>query len=262
MKYHFQNENGEHYHWLDDKRLTGTSSVIDVLNKPLTWWAAGKALEALGWTNPNPKNAAYVSREEGIKIAGKARAKMFITNEQYYDWLQECYRAHDTRKKEAAVKGTDLHAELERFVKYKMGKLPLQLHDSKINPFIAWCDANVKSFLWSEAHCFDEELFVGGISDCGVELNDGRYAVIDFKSAKEAYKTHAIQAAGYALQIERNGLWDEHGTINKKLEKPIDAIIIVPFGGKVEPVFFWNITDYKNAFKAAVTLYRLMFNQP
>ena len=53
MKYNFNSV--EHLHSLDDKPLTGTSTVCGVLYKPLTWWAAGKTLEVLGWTNSKKK---------------------------------------------------------------------------------------------------------------------------------------------------------------------------------------------------------------
>lgn len=254
-QYAFNEE--EHLHLLDGKPLTGTSSVGNVLAKPLTWWASGMALEALGWTN-----SKLVPREEGVKIAGKARKNFFITNEQYYDWLQECYRAHDTKKKQKAEEGTDLHAELEHWVKAQMGKMPhKEKYDDKIQPFIEWAQANVKTYLWSEAHCFSEKLWLGGISDLGVELNDGRYAVVDFKSSKEAYVSQFIQTALYAIQIEENGLWDSQGKVNKKLDKGFDALIIVPFGAKeIKPDIKWNISDFKKAGESAVTLYRLINN--
>ena len=46
--------------------MTGVTTILGVIGKPLTWWAAGKALETLGWTNPK-----FVKREEGIKSQGK-----------------------------------------------------------------------------------------------------------------------------------------------------------------------------------------------
>ena len=32
----------EHLHSLDSKPLVGTSTVMGIVAKPLTWWAAGK----------------------------------------------------------------------------------------------------------------------------------------------------------------------------------------------------------------------------
>jgi hypothetical protein len=131
--------------------------------------------------------------------------------------------------------------------------------DGKIEPFVKWSKANVKNYIYSEAYSFDEETWTGGISDAGAELNNDQMAILDFKSSKEAYKNQAVQVGGYVVQIEKNGLWDSQGEKNKKLNKPIDCIYIVPFGAeKVEPVLFADVHSYKEAFKAAVILYKLL----
>jgi hypothetical protein len=38
-----------HVHLLNDKPLIGTSTVVGVIAKPLTWWASGLAVEEMGW---------------------------------------------------------------------------------------------------------------------------------------------------------------------------------------------------------------------
>ena len=241
MIYKFDNEN--HVHSLDGRALTGTSSVGNVLAKPaLIQWAANMACDYID------KN--FPTLDELMKNPNALK-----------ELLAEAKYAHKKKKEKAAGEGTDMHAQLENWVKWKMGKCELEDYDPKIEPFINWANENVKEFIASEAHCFEQNLFVGGITDCVAELTDGSIAIIDFKSSKEAYKTHAIQGAGYAIQIDANGLFSEDGEHNKKLERPIDVVIIVPFGAsKVEPVIFRDIETYKQAFRSAVVLYRLMFN--
>src|SRR3990167_1747197 len=233
MKYQFNNE--EHVHTLDGHALTGTSSIGNVLAKPaLIQWAANMA-------------CSYVKDN-------------LTEMESLDEVLKEAKYAHKKKKEKAATEGTDLHAELEKFVKWQIrdGETVMSF-DPKIEPFIEWSRANVKKFIASEAHCYDQDLFVGGITDCVAELNDGKLAVIDFKSSREAYITHFIQASGYAIQIEKNGLFSEDGEHSKKLNKPIEALIIVPFGAKnIVPEVRYNVKDYKDGFKAAVTLYRVM----
>jgi len=253
MKYEFKEK--EHLHLLNGKPLTGTSSVGNVLAKPLTWWASGLACEVFGWVNPkyNTDKKVDTKAEKGLAlIKGLSLTK-------YKELLNKAYRAHQDSLGKSAKKGTDLHAELEDYVKGMMGIRPKRKYDEKIQPFIEWSEENVKKFLWSEAHCYDEELWVGGISDTGVELKDGKRAIIDFKSSKDAYPTHYIQCAGYAIQIEKNGLWSEDGKKNKKVAKKFDALIIVPFGAKVvEPKILHNVDSYKEGFRNAVGLYRLL----
>lgn len=246
-----------HLHLLDDKPLTGTSSVVNVLSKPLTWWSAGLAVEKFGWLNPKTHTAEEVKKalQEGWQEVRKMDIK------QYEKLLADAYKAHSVKLKDSATKGTDLHAELEKYVKWKMGivsTVPFPL-DSRLDPFISWADKHVKKFLWSEAHCYSKGLFVGGITDAGCELTNGQIAILDFKSAKEAYDSHFIQCALYALEIEENGLWDSQGNHNKKLDRPIDVLIVVPFGANpVEPVLKYNVEDYKRGGEATVLLYRLL----
>ncbi len=262
MNYKFDDEN--HIHTLDGVALTGTSSIGDVLAKPLTWWAAGLAVAKFGWIHPeikeNGRTIAKVPLEKRLKASGDVQEIIKgMTPLGYLSLLDEAYKAHSVNLKDTAEAGTDLHAELERFVKARMKGDINNDYDIKIKPFMDWADENVKKFLWSEAHCFDEILFVGGISDCGVELNDGTFAVIDFKSAKGAYPVHFIQCAGYAIQIEKNGLWSKKGTANKKFEHKIDKLIVVPFGAKeVKPVIREDVDNCKSAFASCVDLYRFL----
>ena len=237
MTYKFDSK--EHLHTLDGKALTGTSSVGNVLAKPaLIQWAANMAV---GYASANIASGKEYTEDELTKIFSEAKY------------------AHKKKKEKAAGEGTDMHAQLENWVKWKMGKCELEDYDPKIEPFINWANENVKEFIASEAHCYDQELWVGGITDCVAELNDGTLAVIDFKSSKEAYITHFIQASLYAIQIEKNGLFSEDGEHSKKIDKPIEALVIVPFGAKeVVPEVRYNVEDFKKGGRAAVQLYRLM----
>ena len=254
MNYKFDDK--EHLHTLDGKALTGTSSVGNVLAKNLTWWAA--ELSAVECLEAGEKIEGI--REEYLAAVSSGDKKKAIDElQKKYPIFKKARFAHFDKKNKTAEEGTDLHSELEDYVKAMMKKVPVRKYDEKIKPFIDWADENVKEFIASEAHCFDEELWVGGITDCVAELHDGRYAVIDFKSAKEAYVNHFIQASGYAIQIDRNGLFSEDGEHSKKLDKNIEVLIVVPFGAQeVKPDIKYNIEDYKTGFRHAVGLYRLM----
>lgn len=262
LKYEFNEK--EHVHLLNGKPLTGTSSVEAVMSKPLTWWASGKAVEMLGWVSENIREngriVGKVPEKDRLKAAAKVLKKVKKdTVKKYLVRLDEAYRAHHTDSATTKKDGTNLHEELETFVKSRMGlikKFPAP--SERIMPFVKWADENVEKFLWSEAHCFHEDLWVGGVIDAGALLKTGQTAVIDFKRAKEAYVEHFIQASGYALQIERNGIWDKTGTKNKTIGK-IDALIVVAFGAKeIKPEIRFDIDAYKRGFEWCVGLYRLL----
>ena len=279
MKYLFNQQ--KHLHTLDGKALTGTSSVVGVLDKPgLTWWASSEAVKTLGWTSPKIKKGGRVIGEvpaiEREKIADQVLSKLKkLDKTEYLACLDEAYKAHSVRLRSSAEAGTDLHAELERFVKFMMsGKVGESMDfDERIQPFRDWAFHAVKNYLWSEAHCYDQDLWVGGISDVGVELNaqvietpdgqievpNGTLAVIDFKSSKEVYTSHFIQAAGYALQVEKNGLFNADGTRREKFYEKFGALIIVPFGGEiVYPEIRMKVDEYKEGFIHSLALYRLL----
>lgn len=254
MKYQFDDK--EHLHLLDGRALTGTSSVGNVLAKNLTWWSAElAAVECLEAGDKIPTIRAEY--EEACASGDKKKAIDAL--QKKYPLFKKARFAHFAKKNETAKSGTDLHAELEKYVKAEIHGQDNIVYDPKIQPFVTWSIQNVKRFLASEAHCYDEDLWVGGITDCVAELNDGKFAVIDFKSAKEAYVNHFIQASGYAIQIDKNGLFSEDGEHSKKLDKKIEVLIVVPFGAKeIVPDIKYNIEDYKTGFRHAVGLYRLL----
>lgn len=251
MKYQFNEK--EHIHTLDDKPLMGTSTVVGIIAKPLTYWASGLAVGKLGWLNPK------LSTPEARKLSVETSLEQIrsMSPEDYQKLLDEAYKAHATKLKDSAEHGTDLHAELERYVKNQMANR-MATYDEKIQPFITWANENIKRWLWSEAHCYSEKLWVGGISDVGAELMDGSFAIIDFKSSKEAYESQFIQIGGYALQIEENGLFEPDGSFSMMPDKKFTQFIVVPFGAKeVIPVSRFNVEELKDGFKACVTLHKL-----
>lgn len=261
MGYKFDKEN--HVHTLNGWPLIGASSVGNVLAKPLTWWASGLALKGLGWTKAK-EGTRFVPKEKRIEAATHALAIIKgMEPDEYLKVLDECYRAHDRVKTESAEAGTDRHAIIEKFVKLEMaGEFPeeniilLPDEEEEIKPFIEWSRANVKKYLWSEVNCYSEKHWVGGISDIGCELNDGKVAIIDIKSSKEAYPSQFFQCAGYDICISENGGYTSEGQKVFDLEgRQIEAHIIFPFGAK-EPtgIINYDVADNRRAFLAELFL--------
>lgn len=246
-------DKAEHLHTLDGKPLTGTSTVTNVLNKPLTWWASGKAVESLGWTNP--KVVKGKDREDHASPYFNSIKNIDI--KEYVKMLDKAYRAHNEYKKDAADKGTDLHAELEAFVKDSIAG-QVGIYPEQIIPFITWSKENVDRFLVSEGHCYSRDLWTGGITDAIAVMKNGKNAVIDFKSAKAVYTSHVIQTGGYALEVESNGIFDAEG--NQVMEPiKIDELIVVPFGSlPLTPVRYTGVDDFMQGFKHVVGIYRLI----
>lgn len=260
-----------HQVFKDEKwsNLTGTSTVVSkTIPKPLTWWASGLAVGKLGWVKAKDwktlktkedKDTDLKRRLEAVSEPFETIKSMDVVS--YLKLLDSAYRAHDESLDKSAQKGTDLHAELERYVKDVMNDNDGQTYDDKILPFIEWSKKNVKKFWASEGHCYSEVLWVGGKFDVIAELNDGEFAIIDFKSSKEAYKSQFIQIGGYAIEVEENGVLTKNGELLFKLDKPITQFIVIPFGSpRPAPTIMRGVETFKKGFKDAVSLYHLLEN--
>ena len=124
--------------------------------------------------------------------------------------------------------------------------------------FHTWAKENVEKFLISEGHCYSESLWVGGILDCMAFMKNGKVAIIDFKSAKEAYDSMFLQVAAYDLQQTENGIFDADG--NKILEpQKVEEYYVIPFGApEFKPAFRVATNELKDGFRAAVVLHKLL----
>lgn len=253
----------EHIHTLNDKPLIGTTSAIsEVLAKNgLTWWASSMAVGTLGWSNPKKTN-----KEERIaKVEGALEMIKALDKESYLQLLDKAYQAHNERKETAAEDGTDLHAEIEKYIKVCIDLgTPVKVSDNehwseKAKIFSEWAVKNVKQFVWSEMHCYSRTLWLGGISDFGYITNDDELFIGDIKSSKEAYFSQFIQTALYQIQIEENGLLNSDGVQVQKLESPIKGYAIFPFGnGFTEPTIRYASDEWKEAAEGVVKIYKLL----
>lgn len=262
-----------HLHTLDGHPLFGTSTVLSILAKPLTWWASGLAVATLGWTDRNEKyvngKGNIASRrapmEPRIEAAGEALESIkYLTPAEYLDLLDTAYAAHSVKLDTSAEAGTDMHAELESFVKLCIsgndGKPVLDNSEHKaVELFSKWSVDNVKRFVASEAFCYSERLFTGGIVDVMYADLNGDYVLLDFKSAKDAYDAHYLQNAGYDIALSENGILTKEGDLVQTVDRPFVAYGVLPFG-MAEPVpqFRTDVEELKQGFIDCVSLYRLL----
>ena len=255
--YNFDSKN--HIHLIDKKPAMGTSSVVGIISKPLTWWAAGKAVEIFGWKNPKKH-----SPEECTETAQNALETIkTLEVGEYVQLLKKAYYAHSEAKDIAAEGGTDLHSLLESYVMDCLENndgIPLAHNpneDKRISDFIDWSLENVEHFIASEVNTYSIKKWIGGIVDCVAKMKDGKTAIIDFKSSKEAYESQFVQVAGYDIQLREKGGYTPEGEKILKLIKA-DEYIIIPFGAKkFEPVYRYNTKQLRACFTSALRIYKL-----
>jgi hypothetical protein len=269
-QYRFDEAN--HIHTLDGKPLMGTSTVVGVIAKPLTWWASGLAVSELGWAKKlDPRKATKEQVKANVSDRFLKANRMLLDlkemrTDEYLALLDKAYRAHADVLTKSADKGTDMHAELEKYVKRCIENETLVLegtnsHHAQVKLFAEWAVANVKRFLVSEGHCYSEKLWTGGISDLLFEDKEGRVGIMDFKSSKEAYLSQFMQIAGYDIAISENGLFDENGTLIYKPDRSIGFYAVFPFGmEKSAPQFHYDTEGAKRGFEAASLIHKLINN--
>lgn len=290
-RYKYIDEGKQHLHTLDGQPLYGTSTVLKVIAKPLTYWASGLAVEKLGWIKIQDKlhnisdeiksrvselglvfkkgsysGVVAIPKEVRKEYALKGWNKIVgLSGEEFLDLLDEAYKAHATKLDESADAGTDMHACLESYVKNTMLCQKTGMVDTTeytheaVKIFAEWAKKNVKRFLFSEMHCYSEKYWLGGITDAGYEKFDGTYGIMDFKSSKDAYLSQFWQIGGYDLEISENGGYDAEGNKVFELDKPFTEYAVFPFGmAKPEPQFYYDMAGAKEAYISALTLYKKM----
>lgn len=265
------------------KPLRGTSTILDVLSKPLTYWAVGLALAKLGWVKISMKPdeipdeikarakelelefkkaySGYVSIPREIRLEGltvKLEEIQKMSPDEFLSLLDEAYTAHKQNLKETAKGGKDLHALAEAWIKGEISGERIT-PDPGIQPLVLWAKENVKRWLWSEMHCYSEKHWIGGISDAGFETIDGIYGILDIKSSKDAYTSQFLQIGGYEIQVTENGGFDAQGNHLFTLDKKIGQYVIFPFGmKKPEAQIRYNTDELRRGFLAAEYLDRLI----
>ena len=227
-KYRFNS--ADHIHELDCedgqgyKPLKGTTTVIkEVYPPPLAWYGSAKAVELLGYVTD--KKEPDENKRTALLENGYGAIKKLIgsgTATDYKEFLEKCYKNHNTYMKERGKIGKNAHALIEMYIRECLDNGGTVIshdahsYDPLVVSFVKWAYENVKKFLVCEAHCYSERLWVGGITDWLAIMKNGKLYVGDNKPA--VYHSHFIQVAGYAVQIEKNGLFTENGTPIIKLE--------------------------------------------
>ena len=245
MTYSFNEK--KHIHLLDAQPLYGTSTVIKEVMPPfLAKWGAQCAVDFF--------------RENIGEIL-----KFPIETNKLGLLLDRAVMAWSKVRQDKAEKGTEMHERLEHYILICLsenGGNPMAAGkemDEKIQKFAGWSEQNIKRFIFAEKYTYSKTTWTGGIVDCLAEMKDGTLAVIDFKSAKEAYFNHFAQVSGYALQLEENGYGNADGSDWKSLSGKIGALIVVPFGAKIlKPVKVENVEGFKDIFRHLVEVYKFL----
>ncbi len=233
MEKNFKFDEKAHLYFLDDKPLTGITTILQVIggNKTgaLIQWAANEAVK-------------YIQDK-------------ILTGEPILDnlseWLIEAKTAHRRKKEEAGQKGTDVHAEIEILIKEALltptGLVGAYRGDNEqVKHFIKWATDNKVKFLESEKRLYSKKYWIAGTCDFICKI-DGKVWLGDIKTGNAIYPEHFAQCAGYQLMIEENKLYEIAGHIIVNLRKD----------GTFEEKRSISLEDYKKFFLACLDIYRV-----
>ena len=181
-----------HVYTLDGKPMTGMTTILGVLGKPaLVPWAARMACD-------------YI--RDNAMVLSESVEQTYLATEAI---LKEAQVAHAKKKTDAATKGTDTHAEVERYINFcikESGGIPNPVEPHfkgcGIDSFIEWSNRENIKFLASEMQVYSRSLWVAGTMDFLFE-KDGKRYIGDLKTYKKLWdRVPMFQCAGYAYLYE------------------------------------------------------------
>lgn len=263
-RYKYIDESRKHLHTLDGKALIGASTAKGIIGDKgnlLQWYADNAAVSALAFPAQDIKAEYEACKAIADKIE---RAKASQELDKKYPNYAIARRAANTSRDKSAKTGTARHSSLEDYIRMciveNQGKprgVLASEYSSDVLNFINWAFTNVDVFLFTEANCYHEGLWVGGIADLGLRLNNGKRFVCDHKSSKEAYPDQFLQCAIYDVLLSHSGGLDADG--NKLFDwEPADGYIVFPFrSDPFTPEYRYNVEQFRKGVDATVHLYKL-----
>lgn len=229
----FRFDEKTHTYWLDGQRMTGVTTILGVINKPmLIQWAANMAID-------------YVV--ENASKEAKATHGFLMVDTQV---IKDARTAHIRKRDGRAREGTATHALVEKYVKHCIENhggeaQPITDYDNQLEAFVKWAVENKITFLESEKVMYHPDWFVGGTTDL-VFLLDGKKYIADIKTSKAVYYEAHVQMAAYRKMLEVMGEGDIHGSV----------VIHLPPEGSLQTYYHFDFETNLAVFESALTIYR------
>ena len=231
MSQEFTFDEASHTYRLDGVKMTGVTTILQVIAKPML----------IPW-------AVKMCTEHIMSNCEKSDDKWLVSEEE----LEEAKVAHRKKKEKAGDVGTLVHDAVEDYV--KNGSIPELPENVMImfNEFKSWYDEGNYTLVESEKKLYSEKHFYAGTVDLVIEDKEGKRFVADIKTSGGVYPEYYAQMGGYHIA------YDEMGN-----EHPISGYIIIhiPKTGKKSEQYMFHDTDMcKEFFLNALGIYRSLNN--
>lgn len=183
----------KHRYQVDGVNKRGVTSVLSTIGKPaLINWAVKVGAEAVQkFFCQQVQNPGQDGFTLSYKDASKA-IRMFKGE-------------HTKISKKAATNGTEIHAEIEQYVKSRIAGEKLGTFDGESISIIAfreWERRNNVKFLFSEEKVYSSILDVCGTVDIIAEVN-GKVSIVDIKTSRSIYPEYFLQLCAYKMLAEQ-----------------------------------------------------------
>lgn len=211
-----------HVYTLNDKPLTGVTTILGVIAKPmLIQWSANMACEFV-----------------------KLNLKSF---DELDEILKEAKVAHRKKKEKAGDIGTEAHKWVENWIKDRTIAPPENEMVAKmVKNFTDWAEENKVEFLESELRVYSEKYWYAGTIDLVLTMNGKKY-LGDIKTSSGIYDEYFYQTAAYQNALNELGL---HQDISEHI------IINIKKDGKMQVKTSNEYEENRKAFLGALAIYR------
>lgn len=227
-------EKGKHFYKLDDKPITGVTSILGVINKPaLLSWASGCASD-------------YI-RDEVAKIASKNDGFEYlkVLAAEWERILLEAKKAYAQKRDKAADIGSLAHAWCEKWI--QDNAIPVEKELALITDnFVKWATDKKMKFLASELRVYDDDMFYCGTFDFLCEI-DGKVYLGDLKTGSGIYPEMFLQTAAYQNALQK---------LCPEIKVEGNIIVNCRKDGKFAVETNNQFIDNFNGFKGALMIYR------
>lgn len=231
---------------LDDKPLTGVTTILGVIAKPaLIQWSANETVKEI------KKHFNYLAESDNtIKLL-----------ENLEPILEEARYAHRKKKEGAGDIGTEFHKEIENYINIciEQGRIiPTESSNPEIakmvQNFVSWAGGNNVKFLASEKSVYqaDDNKFYAGTLDFICEIDNNKY-IGDLKTGSGIYPEHFYQMAAYKHALEY---------CEPELAEDIKGAVVVrigkdgKFNSEKDVQFRYDLSPDLKAFLGALDIYR------
>lgn len=263
------NPDGRPRYTLDGKQVTGVTTILGMIAKPqlMPWVARLCAQEAFLQTS---STALRDELKKYPKMTG-AQAKAIAAK---FPEFAKAITAHTSKSDVAKDLGTLAHADVEKYIRWKMGETSSFTINEEtkhmVQPFIDWAEGRVSvtpneartkfnrnvveivpktiKFLKAEQVVFSVKVWAAGTFDFLCEIDGNKY-IGDFKTSSGIYgREYFYQTAAYRAMCTELG-WG-NGIVGSVIVRSGKD------GNDLEVKVSESFTQDFNCFKAAAILYK------